>query len=130
MRGLEDVTMSILRKALKMLEKHPLCDHCLGRQFALLGHGIGNDKRGVTIKLALTLKAHASAFSKELNHEGVALLKTIARNGFSKTAEETLRARPQLPPDDLEEDGEDVAEGEGALPPPRGVRGPAGHPRG
>ena len=91
MRGLEDVSMSILRKALKMLEKHPLCDHCLGRQFALLGHGIGNDKRGVTIKLALTLKAHASAFSKELNHEGVALLKTIARNGFSKTAEETLQ---------------------------------------
>ncbi len=83
--------MSILRKALKMLERYPLCDHCLGRQFALLGHGIENDERGVAIKLALILKGHASAFSKEFNHEGVAILRTMARTGFSKTAEETLQ---------------------------------------
>ncbi|PIU59874.1 tRNA pseudouridine(54/55) synthase Pus10, partial [Candidatus Bathyarchaeota archaeon CG07_land_8_20_14_0_80_47_9] len=46
--------MDILEKALRMLEKHPLCDHCLGRQFALLGHGMGNDDRGKAIKSVLT----------------------------------------------------------------------------
>jgi len=83
--------MNILRKALKMIEKYPLCDHCLGRQFALLGHGIENDERGMAIKLALALKAHALAFSKDTTHEGVTILKTIARNGFSGTAEKTLQ---------------------------------------
>ncbi len=53
--------MGILKKALSMLEKHPLCDHCLGRQFALLGHGIENDERGKAIKIVLTLKAHVTA---------------------------------------------------------------------
>jgi tRNA pseudouridine synthase 10 len=50
--------MEILEKALEMLEKYPLCDHCLGRQFALLGQNIENDERGRALKLTLTLKAH------------------------------------------------------------------------
>jgi len=81
--------MDILEKSLKMLERHPLCDHCLGRQFALLGHGIENDDRGRAIKLALTLKAHESTLLK--SREGVRILKILATNGFSKTAEEILR---------------------------------------
>ncbi len=32
--------MEMLKKAQKMLETRPLCDHCLGRQFALLGYGL------------------------------------------------------------------------------------------
>jgi len=81
--------MGILEKALKMLEKHPLCDHCLGRQFALLGRNIENDERGEAIKLVLTLKAHELALSK--NREGVRILKILATNGFCKTAEEVLQ---------------------------------------
>jgi tRNA pseudouridine synthase 10 len=81
--------MGILQKALLMLEKYPLCDHCLGRQFALLGHGIENDKRGESIKLVLTLKAHAFSISK--NKEGEKTLRILAMNGFSKVAEEMLR---------------------------------------
>jgi len=81
--------MGILEKALKMLEKHPLCDHCLGRQFALLGRNIENDERGEAIKLVLTLKAHELALSK--NREGVRVLKILATNGFYKTAEEVLQ---------------------------------------
>ena len=80
--------MNILEKALKMLEKHPLCGHCLGRQFALLGHGMENDERGNAIKTVLTLGAHALALSK--NKEGIKILKILATNGFSKTAEEIL----------------------------------------
>jgi tRNA pseudouridine synthase 10 len=80
--------MNILGKALKMLEKHPLCDHCLGRQFALLGHGMENDERGNAIKTVLTLHAHTLALSK--NKEQIKNLETLATNGFSKTAEEIL----------------------------------------
>lgn len=80
--------MDILEKALRMLERYPLCDHCLGRQFALLGHGVENDERGKAIKLVLTLNAHASTLSK--NKESIKVLKILATNGFSLTAKEIL----------------------------------------
>ncbi len=80
--------MDVLEKASKMLEKYPLCDHCLGRQFALLGHGIENNHRGHALKLSLTLQASASALSKIV--EGVKTLKILATNGFSCEAEGTL----------------------------------------
>jgi len=79
--------MSILQKSLEMIEKYPLCDHCLGRQFALLGHGVENDERGRSIKLVLTLEAHGTSLT---SNEGVKVLKTLATNGFSKTAQEML----------------------------------------
>jgi tRNA pseudouridine synthase 10 len=81
--------MNILETSSRMLEQYPLCDHCLGRQFALLGHGIENDERGKAIKLALTLTAHQSALSK--NKEGIKILKILATSGFSKTAERILQ---------------------------------------
>jgi tRNA pseudouridine synthase 10 len=79
----------IFEKAFRMLEKHPLCDHCLGRQFALLGHGIENSERGRVVKLALTLKAHALFLSKDKG--GVKLLRVLATNGFSEIAKEILK---------------------------------------
>lgn len=79
----------VLSKALKMLKKYPLCNHCLGRQFAMLGHGVENAERGAAIKLVLTLNAHAVALEKK--REGVKLLKTLAFNGFSKNAEKILK---------------------------------------
>ncbi|MEM3760939.1 MAG: tRNA pseudouridine(54/55) synthase Pus10 [Candidatus Bathyarchaeia archaeon] len=81
--------MDILEKALELLEKNPLCDHCLGRQFALLGHNVENDERGRALKLILTLKAHIAFLSKEKN--GIKILKILATNGFSKTASELLQ---------------------------------------
>ncbi|MEM3672656.1 MAG: tRNA pseudouridine(54/55) synthase Pus10 [Candidatus Bathyarchaeia archaeon] len=82
------VPMEILAKALEMLEKYPLCDHCLGRQFAMLGHNMENSERGESIKLALVLKAHALALSKD--KQGIKELKILATNGFSKIAKEIL----------------------------------------
>jgi len=81
--------MNILEKALMMLENYPLCDHCLGRQFALLGYAIENNERGNGIKLTLTLKAHMLTLSK--TKEGVRILKILATNGFSRTADEILK---------------------------------------
>lgn len=88
--------MSILKKALKMLEKHPLCHHCLGRQFALLGHGMENHERGKAIKTILTLEAHTLALSK--NKEGIRTLKILATNGFFEPSKEILhRMKKRIP---------------------------------
>ncbi|MEM3464469.1 MAG: tRNA pseudouridine(54/55) synthase Pus10 [Candidatus Bathyarchaeia archaeon] len=81
--------MGILEKALQMLERHPLCDHCLGRQFAFLGHGMENDERGKAIKNVLLMEAQALARTKK--DEGARILKVLAINGFCKKALEALR---------------------------------------
>lgn len=81
--------MGILEKALAMLRKHCLCDHCLGRQFALLGRGIENEERGKAIKLVMALDAHDIASSG--SPEGVHVLKTLATNGFHESTRQTLR---------------------------------------
>jgi tRNA pseudouridine synthase 10 len=88
--------MDILEKAMAMLVKYPLCDNCLGRQFATLGYGIENSCRGQALKLSVTLQANALHLSK--NKEGLLRLKTLAVNGFSKNAEETiLHLKKRLP---------------------------------
>jgi len=79
----------MLERAQEMLEKHPLCNQCLGRQFALLGYGIDNEKRGEALKLLLTMKAHQLALSK--NKKGIAILQTLASNGNFPTAVKMLK---------------------------------------
>ena len=81
--------MDILEKAAQMLAEYPLCDHCLGRQFALLGHGIENQNRGEAIKLLLTMKGHQLTLAKE--DAGVALLKSVATNGSFDMARGILK---------------------------------------
>jgi tRNA pseudouridine synthase 10 len=81
--------MSIQEKALDMLEKHPLCDNCLGRQFARLGRNVENSERGKALKLSLTLQAASLSMAKDA--QGLKSLKILATNGFSREAEETLR---------------------------------------
>jgi tRNA pseudouridine synthase 10 len=81
--------MEILEKAQRMLEKYPLCNHCLGRQFALLGYGLENQTRGEAIKLLLTMKAHQLML--ENDKAGIVLLKTLAIKGVFPTAMEILR---------------------------------------
>jgi tRNA pseudouridine synthase 10 len=81
--------MNVLEKTLSMLSTYPLCDHCLGRQFALLGYSIENNARGKALKLSLTLQASALNSSNEA--EGVKQLKVLAINGFSREAKETLK---------------------------------------
>lgn len=81
--------MDILEKAQKMLEKYPLCNHCLGRQFALLGYGLDDQNRGEAIKLLLTMKGHQQALTGKKT--GASLLKTLAANGSFNIATEILR---------------------------------------
>jgi tRNA pseudouridine synthase 10 len=72
-----------------MLEKHPLCDHCLGRQFAFLAHGVENEEKGHMLKTLLLMEAQALANVKRA--ECIRILKILALNGFFEPAEEALR---------------------------------------
>ena len=72
-----------------MLERYPLCDHCLGRQFAFLGYSISNQERGRTAKTLLTMQAQRLALSKD--KKGISLLKLLAKNGSFPMAAHILR---------------------------------------
>lgn len=71
--------METLRKAKKILSKYPICDFCLGRQFALLGYGIENRTRGYAIKLLLAMEAHRKALNG--SKRAINFLKKLAYNG-------------------------------------------------
>ena len=47
----------IFEIAEKIIAEGPICDHCLGRQFAKLSTGLGNDERGKAVKLAMSMDA-------------------------------------------------------------------------
>ncbi len=83
--------MDILDAAAQMLKEYPLCDHCLGRQFALLGHGVENAHRGEAIKLLLTMEGHQQLLAKDKH--GAALLKTVAAHGAFHLAGDLLKRR-------------------------------------
>jgi tRNA pseudouridine synthase 10 len=85
----------MLGKAQKMLEKHSLCDCCLGRQFALLGYGVDNGKRGEALKLLLTIQAHEAAITKDKS--GIASLEILASNGEYSMANDILRKMKSRP---------------------------------
>ena len=65
--------MTILDTARKILKEGPICDHCLGRQFAKLSTGLSNDMRGNAIRLVLAMQAGAdkdTEFQEELKKSG------------------------------------------------------------
>jgi len=78
----------ILEEAASLLKEVPLCDHCLGRQFAMLGHGLSNLDRGRAIKTLLVAMGHM--LLKEGNDEGAEILRVLVQNGFSEVARTTL----------------------------------------
>ena len=81
--------MEILKKAQEMLEVHSLCDHCLGRQFALLGYGLDDKKRGENLKLLLTMKNHQLALSGK--QVGFSNLRLLSSHGSFEMASEILK---------------------------------------
>ena len=75
-------------KAFELLSKYPLCDHCLGRQFAFWATAWKTTFEAHALKVALTMQANDLAKEKP---EGVKRLQVLATNGFHKTAKETLK---------------------------------------
>jgi len=82
--------MDVLQKAYLLLSKYPLCDHCLGRQFALLGYAMENNVRGAALKTSLTMQANTLAVEAEKSAEGIEQLRVLAANGFFAAAKATL----------------------------------------
>ncbi|MDH4214533.1 MAG: tRNA pseudouridine(54/55) synthase Pus10 [Candidatus Thorarchaeota archaeon] len=72
---------SVLETARKMLVQHPLCDRCLGRQFAWLGSGTTNEDRGHSIKLTLCMIADKEIKSGD-KASGEHTLAILAGNGM------------------------------------------------
>jgi len=46
----------ILEKVGEILEYGPTCDHCLGRFFGKMSHGLGNEERGRSLRIAYSLE--------------------------------------------------------------------------
>lgn len=46
----------IIETARKIIKEGPICDHCLGRQFAKISSGVSNEKRGKILKEVLKEK--------------------------------------------------------------------------
>lgn len=62
-----EASTELINSALRLLSKYPLCDYCLGRQFATVGPGLSNWEKGRSLKTVLfmisqlNLKADESA---------------------------------------------------------------------
>ncbi len=82
--------METLKIAQTLLENRALCDYCLGRQFALLAHGLTNKERGGASKLLLIAEGHRLVLHGD--ESGKILLQTVAVNGFSDVGFQTLNA--------------------------------------
>lgn len=66
----------ILEKSRNILKQKPLCDYCLGRQFAQLGTGTTNQRRGRSIKHFLLMEA-----DKEIKeNKDTSLMKNLAKS--------------------------------------------------
>lgn len=59
----------LLGKAAEILREQPLCDRCLGRMFARLGMGFGNDERGRALKMLLVMELHRRIRSGDASAE-------------------------------------------------------------
>nr|KJR71978.1 MAG: pseudouridine synthase [Vulcanisaeta sp. AZ3] len=70
-----------IEKAMEILRKYPLCDHCLGRLFARLGVGLSNDERGRAIKDYLLMSIHERIMSSEASEDLINDLKALALSG-------------------------------------------------
>ncbi|WXG42998.1 MAG: tRNA pseudouridine(54/55) synthase Pus10 [Promethearchaeati archaeon SRVP18_Atabeyarchaeia-1] len=82
--------MEIIDKTLKLLENYPLCDNCLGRQFALLGVGLDNKSRGKTLKNVLLMRAHLLMENEGSRDEATRVLRILASKGNYEPAVRTL----------------------------------------
>ncbi len=74
------VDMSIER-AMDILRKYPLCNHCLGRLFARLGTGLDNEERGRAIKDYLLMRIHERILNEGLSDELLNDVKALAVSG-------------------------------------------------
>ncbi len=83
--------MDILQTAETLLARHPLCDSCLGRQFARLGRGIDNSERGRVLRALLKLSPEEREL-KRLEIEGA-----LASGDFQKLSQYQSTTPTEIP---------------------------------
>jgi tRNA pseudouridine synthase 10 len=85
----DDTRDEILNTAKRIVKLGPICDSCLGRQFAMLSTGLTNIKRGHAIKTVLAMQA-SSQNDRELL-EDLAPSSESARLSLGRKGEEDER---------------------------------------
>ncbi|WP_054842013.1 tRNA pseudouridine(54/55) synthase Pus10 [Vulcanisaeta distributa] len=71
-----------IERAMEILRKYPLCDHCLGRLFARLGTGLSNEERGGrAIKDYLLMRIHERILNEGLSDELLNDVRALALSG-------------------------------------------------
>ena len=87
--NLENPKEVILETARKIISLGPICDNCLGRQFAMLSTGLTNAERGRSIKTVLSMQA--SAVDEKVLQEELAPSFRPARLKLGRKDEEDAR---------------------------------------
>ncbi|MFH0748338.1 MAG: tRNA pseudouridine(54/55) synthase Pus10 [Candidatus Bathyarchaeota archaeon] len=82
--------MGIIEIINSLLKDYAFCDSCLGRQFAMLGHGLTNEERGRALKLTCLIEG--SRLEGEERNKGRKVIHFLAVNGFSQIASGTLES--------------------------------------
>ena len=83
--------MKIEEKAIELLSKYPLCDHCLGRQFGLLGKNLTNKERGFSIKTYIVLN-ESKKYQEIKSDQSLNRLKITAEKGMFPPAIDVLKS--------------------------------------
>lgn len=68
---------SLIEASIRVLEKYPLCNHCLGRIFAKYGLDLTNEERGRALKILIQMILHEKISKNEVSKE---YLKTLSEN--------------------------------------------------
>jgi tRNA pseudouridine synthase 10 len=71
----------ILEQAMDLIRELPICDRCLGRQFAWLSTDSTNEARGASLKLVMSMTADAALKGRD-NEESKTTLQSLAENGM------------------------------------------------
>lgn len=82
----ELVQSEVLDTAVGILEQYPICDRCLGRQFAWLSTNTSNSQRGESLKLTLSMMADYELKS-ESPENGKRIISVLANHGMFKPAQ-------------------------------------------
>ena len=88
---------NLLDIAEQMLSQYPLCDQCLGRQFAWLSTDTSNQERGRSMKLLLSMQADEQIKSGD-RVGGLKILTELAGNGSFGPARTLIKKNGIDPP--------------------------------
>lgn len=78
---MDTANRDIMEQAKNLIREFPICDRCLGRQFAWLSTDSTNEARGKSLKLVMSMIADAALKGKD-DEESKAILQSLAGNGM------------------------------------------------